>query len=213
MTKIQSLNSALKDVQQPPSNPVELIIGSRFLMSKAKSLISLYLGCKAARKLLADLVIVFVMLTTFCQNTKQQQTVSSQINTMSVSTGKTKDGLPFSVQDSVKIVTVWFLTLDDFTNSFVVSNRYIEEVYHDHKKGVLRYFPGILNSSDINLFSHFAFTSYLCLEQNRFFLKYLWQKNKEYAGDSGKGISTNNKFKPIVQLLSDIGIKHKYLNS
>lgn len=103
--------------------------------------------------------------------------------------------------DSVKFVASYFLTHDVFINSFVISDRDIEEAYQENKGWVKKFFPAILKEYDLTLYSQFTLAIYLHLEGEKEYLIKLWSEYGRLAGDKDKGIAPNQEFKPILNLL------------
>lgn len=82
------------------------------------------------------LCVVFALFGVFCQGAETQKQLPST---------NSPDA------DSVKVVASYFLTHDVFINSFVVSDRDIEEAYQENKDWVKKFFPTILKEYDLNL--------------------------------------------------------------
>jgi hypothetical protein len=115
-------------------------------------------------------------------------------------------------QDSVKIVAMYFLTFDDFINSYTVSDKDVDEVFQEHKDWVIKYFPTILNEYDMTLYSKFTLASYLYKEHKQDYLIVLWKKYKKFSGSNEKGIAKDEEFKSILNLISEFGIKFSDLD-
>lgn len=143
------------------------------------------------------LVIITLLFNSTCQSAEQKQKEPKQLE---------------AKQDSLQTVANYILTFDEFINSYVISDRDVDEVYQDHKEWVLKYFPAILNKYDMTLYSQFTIATYLYLEQERGYLKDLWKKYKKFSGDSSKGISPNEEFTPILNLISEFGINQTDLD-
>lgn len=116
-------------------------------------------------------------------------------------TQKQPSSANYSDADSVKVVASYFLTHDVFINSFIVSDRDVEEAYQENKGWVKKFFPAILKEYDLTLYSQFTLAIYLYLEGEREHLKKLWSEYGRLAGDKEKGIAPNQEFKPILNLL------------
>lgn len=136
--------------------------------------------------------IVLNLAVTSCQGARLQNETSNYIQ-----------------NDSIKIVANHFLTHDVFINSFVVSDRDIEEAYQDHKEWVKEFFPTILKEYDLTLYSQFTLAIYLYVEGEKEHLKELWSKYGRLAGDKEKNLSPNEEFKPILNLLESFQISLK----
>jgi len=137
-------------------------------------------------------IITILLFNTACQSAEQKQKEPIQVEIK---------------QDSLQIVAKYFLTFNEFINSYVVSDRDIDEMYKNNKGWVLKFFPTILKQYDMTLYSQFTIAIYLYLEQERGYLKDLWKKYKKFSGNSAKGISPNEEFKPILNLISEFKIE------
>lgn len=132
------------------------------------------------------LSVVFALFGVSCQGAETQKQTSTA---------------NYSDTDSVKVVASYFLTHDVFINSFMVSDRDIEEAYQENKGWVKKYFPSILKEYDLTLYSRFTIAIYLYLEGEKEHLTKLWLEYKRLAGDKDKGIAPNQEFKPMLNLL------------
>ncbi len=144
------------------------------------------------------LIIITMLFNSSCQTAEYKQKEPIQIETK---------------KDSLQTIANYFLTFDVFINSYVVSDRDIDELYQDHKDWVINYFPNILSKYDLTLYSQFSIATYLYLEQKQTYLKDLWKKHKMFSGNSTKGLSSNEEFKPILNLMSEFEIKQSDLDS
>jgi hypothetical protein len=144
---------------------------------------------------LVILSIVFILMGTSCRGVELQQESGSHVEI-----------------DSVKLVASYFLIHDIYINSFVISDRDIEEAYHEHKEWVKTFFPTILNEYDLTLYSQFTLAVYLYVEGEEEYLKDLWSKYGRLAGNKEKKIDPNEEFKPILSLLEYFQILLKLLN-
>lgn len=95
--------------------------------------------------------------------------------------------------DSIKIVANYFLTYDIFINSFVVSDRDVEEIYQYHQAWIKKFFPAIIKNYDLTLYSQFTLAIYLYLKNDKEHLKKLWYKYERLV--------KNKEFKSILNLL------------
>jgi hypothetical protein len=108
--------------------------------------------------------------------------------------------------DSLKIVANYFLTHDVYINSYVVSDRDIEETHQEKRSWVKKYFPSILKKYDLTLYSQFSLASYLYLAGEKSYLQELWNTHKRLAGNKKKNIEPNEDFKPILNLLESLKV-------
>jgi|GEM_PF-5227435 len=104
--------------------------------------------------------------------------------------------------DSVKIVVNYFLLHDVFINSYVISDRDVDEVYQNKREWIQKYFPTILEKYDLTLYSQFSIACYLYLEGNKKYLQNLWKQHKGLAGSEEQNIFPSDEFKPILNLLN-----------
>jgi hypothetical protein len=132
------------------------------------------------------LSVIFAVLGVSCQVAETQKQLSST---------------NYSDTDSVKVVASYFLSHDVFINSFIVSDRDIEEAYQENKDWVKKFFPAILKKYDLTLYSQFSLAIYLYLEGEKEHLKKLWTEYGRLAGDKDMGTAPNQEFKPILNLL------------
>jgi hypothetical protein len=103
--------------------------------------------------------------------------------------------------DSVIEIANKFLVFDIYLNSFVVSDRDIEETYTENKQSIKNIFPSILNSYDLTLYSQFSIAIYLFIEGEKKYLYELWAKYGRLSGDESYGIYPTDEFVPILNLL------------
>jgi len=94
---------------------------------------------------------------------------------------------------SVDDVAKYFLIEDIYINSYIVADKDLEELYADNKEWVKLYFPEILETYDLTLYSQFSIASLLYLEGEKNYLENLWNKHNR--------ISNNEEFKYILNLL------------
>jgi hypothetical protein len=108
--------------------------------------------------------------------------------------------------DSLEFVISYFIVDDAFINSCIVSEKDIEDIYIEHKDWIPRYFPEILKTKDLTLYSKFLIAIYLYKIDKREYLNVLWDEYKRFAGN-GNDIQPIEEFIPILELLKIHNIK------
>jgi len=101
--------------------------------------------------------------------------------------------------EKIKKSVEYFLTFDYSINSYVVSDRDIDDFYAEKDKNqVIEDFSIILKNYDLTLYSQFTLACYLYNEGEKEFLEKLWKDHNR--------ILNNNEFKPILSLLEHFKI-------
>jgi hypothetical protein len=106
-----------------------------------------------------------------------------------------------SESKKVSEVAEYFLIEDVYINSFIVSDKDIDELYQNNREWVKLYFPQILKQYDLTLYSQFSIACMLYIEGDQEYLIELWDEHKR--------LKVNDEFKPVLHLLKHYEIELK----
>lgn len=109
-------------------------------------------------------------------------------------------------REDLAYVAKYILVFNIYKNSYEVSDRDMMDLQMYHYDYILTYYPILLDSYDLTLYSKFALAGYLYNFGKEDYLLNLYMKYKHIFGDE-KEIKAQEGAVPIIFMLDNLGIE------